>query len=98
MNKANETQLEKEISAVKTVLDISKLIIKNHNCDAQEKEKMSTVIDDIYNGYIGKLIAKQAIETAVRKCTIHGASQQIAKETVSQIDSIEALLKGKGII
>lgn len=96
--KHDTTQLEKEISAVKTILDVSTLIIKNNQSREDEKAKLIAVIETVSAEYMARLISKQALEIAVRKVKDDGLRNQIAREAQFQIDEITALLRQKKII
>ena len=87
------TQLEKEISAVKTVLDVSRVIISGSKESAEEKKKLITVLDDIYSTYQARLIGHEAMTIAIRNEKDANVRARISTRTETEIRTLAELVK-----
>jgi hypothetical protein len=83
----------KELEAVNTVLDISKLAIKSLPDSDAEKAKLIGVLELIYTNYQARLIGRKAMEIAIRSEPIKSVRERISIRISNEIENIEALWK-----
>ena len=87
------TQLEKEISAVKTVLDVSRVIISGSKESAEEKKTLITVLEDIYSTYQARLIGHEAMTIAIRSEKDANVRARISTREETEIRTLAELVK-----